>query len=116
MSQLQKAARSLLFGSATALTVLGGAQATDLPTKAKAVEYVKVCSIYGAVFYYIPGTDTCLKLGGYLRIDVVANANGIGTGVLLCLLGSAVFPRDKRGTRLRGKHSKSPRRRCLLRA
>ena len=30
-------------------------------------QYVKICSLYGAGFYYIPGTDTCIKLGGYLR-------------------------------------------------
>src|SRR5712671_1979976 len=45
----------------------------DLPVKAKAVEYVKVCSLYGAGFFYIPGTDTCIKLGGYLRVDTTFN-------------------------------------------
>ena len=54
----------------------GGAQAADLPVKAKAVEYVKICSLYGAGFYYIPGTDTCIKLGGYLRAEVALNAGG----------------------------------------
>ncbi|NEW87108.1 porin, partial [Rhodopseudomonas sp. WA056] len=62
--------KGLFLGSAAALLAVGGAQAADLPLKAKAVEYVKVCSIYGAGFYYIPGTDTCIKLGGYLRADV----------------------------------------------
>jgi hypothetical protein len=47
--------------------------------KAKAVEYVKICSLYGAGFYYIPGTDTCIKLGGYLRVDMGVNTNGIFT-------------------------------------
>jgi hypothetical protein len=28
---------------------------------AAAVEYVKICSLYGAGFFYIPGTDTCLN-------------------------------------------------------
>jgi Porin subfamily len=28
----------------------------------------KICSLYGDGFYYIPGTDTCLKMGGYLRV------------------------------------------------
>jgi porin-like protein len=23
---------------------------------------------YGDGFYYIPGTDTCLKMGGYVRV------------------------------------------------
>jgi hypothetical protein len=44
--------------------------------KAKAVEYVKVCSIYGAGFYYIPGTDTCVKVGGYVRMDLGIEAGG----------------------------------------
>src|ERR1700688_3415974 len=59
---------------------VSGAQAADLPVKAKAVEYVRICSLYGAGFYYIPGTDTCIKLGGYLRMDVVANSNFDDTG------------------------------------
>ncbi|MGB3043837.1 MAG: porin [Xanthobacteraceae bacterium] len=69
-------AKSLILGSAATLVALGGAQAADLPLKAKAVEYVKVCSLYGAGFYYIPGTDTCIKLGGYLRADTSFNAGG----------------------------------------
>jgi hypothetical protein len=46
--------------------------------KAKAVEYVKICSLYGAGFYYMPGTDTCIKFGGYLRADVWANGGDYG--------------------------------------
>ena len=52
---------------------MSGAQAADLPVKAKAVEYVRICSLYGAGFFYIPGTDTCIKLGGYLRVDTTFN-------------------------------------------
>src|ERR1700757_1494378 len=70
-----KTVKSLVLGSAAALVAMSGAQAADLPVKAKAVEYVKVCSLYGAGFFYIPGTDTCIKLGGYLRADVVWNTN-----------------------------------------
>src|SRR3569832_1413605 len=75
-----KLVKSLLLGSAAGLIAVGGAQAADLPVKAKAVEYVKICSLYGAGFYYIPGTDTCIKLGGYLRADVVVNTNTDSTG------------------------------------
>src|SRR5215218_298499 len=66
-------ARTLILGSAAGLVALSGAQAADLPVKAKAVEYVKICSLYGAGFYFIPGTDTCIKIGGYLRADVTFN-------------------------------------------
>ena len=65
--------KSLILGSAAGLVALSGAQAADLPVKAKAVEYVKICSLYGAGFFYIPGTDTCIKLGGYLRVDTTFN-------------------------------------------
>ncbi|MCP2218458.1 MULTISPECIES: porin [Bradyrhizobium] len=75
-----KVIMNLAIGSAASLVALGGAQAADLPMKAKAVEYVKICSLYGAGFWYIPGTDTCLKLGGYLRADVLANTNTDNVG------------------------------------
>ena len=75
-----KLVKSLLLGSAAGLIAVGGAQAADLPVKAKAVEYVRICSLYGAGFYYIPGTDTCIKLGGYLRAEVQLNSNSIANG------------------------------------
>jgi hypothetical protein len=68
-----KMVKSLILGSAAALVAMGGAQAADLPVKAKAVEYVKVCSLYGAGFWYIPGTDTCIRIGGAIRIDTAIN-------------------------------------------
>jgi hypothetical protein len=68
-----KTFKGLILGSAAGLLAVGGAQAADLPLKAKAVEYVRVCSLYGAGFYFIPGTDTCIKIGGYLRVDTTFN-------------------------------------------
>src|SRR5262249_44352528 len=58
-----------------------GAQAADLPVKAKPVEYVKVCSLYGAGFWYVPGTDTCIKIGSFVRADVNWNAGGNGNAI-----------------------------------
>ena len=75
-----KTVKSLILGSAAGLLAMGGAQAADLPVKAKAVEYVKICSLYGAGFYYIPGTDTCIKLGGYLRAETGIGTNSIYVG------------------------------------
>jgi porin-like protein len=68
--------KSALLSGAASLIAVAGAQPADLPVKAKAVEYVKVCSMYGTGFYYIPGTDTCIKIGGYLRFEVDHNAGG----------------------------------------
>jgi len=64
-----KMVKSLLLASAAGLVATAGAQAADLPVKAKAVEYVKICSLYGVGFYYIPGTDTCIRIGGHLRSE-----------------------------------------------
>ena len=62
--------KSLLLGAAAGLVTVGAAQAADLPmTKAEAVEYVKVCTEFGAGFFYIPGSDTCLKINGEIRAD-----------------------------------------------
>src|ERR1700754_911030 len=72
--------KSLMLGTAAGFVAMSGAQAADLPVKAKAVEYVKVCSLYGAGFYYIPGTDTCMKIGGYLRVDATFNGGTQGLG------------------------------------
>jgi hypothetical protein len=70
--------RTLILGSAAGLIAMSGAQAADLPVKAKAVEYVRICSLYGTGFFYIPGTDTCIKIGGYLRADVTFNGGAHG--------------------------------------
>lgn len=60
--------RTLLLGSAAAVLVAGGAQAADLG--AEPVNYVKVCDAFGAGFYYAPGTDTCIKISGWTRLDI----------------------------------------------
>src|SRR3712207_5370869 len=65
-----KLVKSLLLGSAAGLVAVAGAQAADLPVKKAApVEYVRVCSTYGVGYFYIPGTDTCLKIAGFVRAD-----------------------------------------------
>ena len=67
-----KLVKSLLLGSAAGLAAIAGAQAADLPVaKAAPVEYVRVCSTYGAGFFYIPGTESCLRIGGRVRADYI---------------------------------------------
>ncbi len=60
--------KSLLFGSAAVIAAGTGAQAADLPT-VEPVEYVRICDAFGTGFYYIPGTDTCLRISGYVRVE-----------------------------------------------
>lgn len=62
--------KSLLLGSAAALVAVSGAKAADaIVVEAEPMEYVKVCDMYGAGYFYIPGTETCLKFGGELRVQ-----------------------------------------------
>ena len=76
-----KMVKSLLLGTAAGLVAVAGAQAADMPVKAAPVQYVKICSLYGDGFYYIPGTDTCLKMGGYVRVQAEYNMGGGGVVV-----------------------------------
>jgi hypothetical protein len=61
--------KTLLLGSAAAFAVVGGAQAADLSV-AEPVEFVRVCDYFGTTYWYIPGTDTCLKVGGFVEFAV----------------------------------------------
>jgi hypothetical protein len=68
--------KRVLLGSAAGIFAVTGAQAADLVVKAKPVEYVKVCSLYGAGFWYVPGTDTCIKIGAFTNVRLNWNAGG----------------------------------------
>ncbi|RVC20098.1 porin, partial [Mesorhizobium sp. M7A.F.Ca.CA.004.04.2.1] len=70
--------KSLLLGSAAALIAVSGARAADAVVVAEPepAEYVKICDVYGAGYFYIPGTETCLRIGGYLRYDMGAGDSG----------------------------------------
>jgi hypothetical protein len=62
--------KTLLLGSAAAFAfAAGSAQAADLSV-AEPVDYVRVCDAFGTGYYYIPGTDTCLRIGGFVRFEL----------------------------------------------
>ena len=63
--------KSLLLGSAAALVAVSGARAADAVVVAEPepAEYVRICDVYGAGYFYIPGTETCLRISGYVRYD-----------------------------------------------
>jgi hypothetical protein len=64
--------KSLLLGSAAALLAVSGARAADAVTVAEPepAEYVKICDVYGAGYFYIPGTETCLRIGASMRYTI----------------------------------------------
>jgi opacity protein-like surface antigen len=73
--------KSLLIGSAAALAAVSGAQAADaiVAAEPEPLEYVRVCDAFGTGFFYIPGTETCLKFGGYIRFQTNFGRDSSGT-------------------------------------
>ena len=73
--------KSLLIGSAAALAAVSGAQAADaiVAAEPEPLEYVRVCDAFGTGFFYIPGTETCLKFGGYVRFQTDFGRDRSGT-------------------------------------
>jgi hypothetical protein len=73
--------KSILLGSAAGLVAVAGAQAADLPTKKAApVEYVKICNVGGITGWTLPGTDTCVKLSGYITAQFTGGNIGTSYG------------------------------------
>lgn len=70
--------KSLLLGSAAALVAATGARAADAVVIAEPepMEYVRICDMYGTGFFYIPGTETCMRISGYWRIELLSDAAG----------------------------------------
>ncbi|OLP55984.1 hypothetical protein BJF92_02445 [Rhizobium rhizosphaerae] len=74
--------KSLLLGSAAAMAVVSGAQAADaiVAAEPEPMEYVRVCDAFGKGYFYIPGTETCLKIGGYVRTEFRYRENSYPNG------------------------------------
>jgi hypothetical protein len=70
--------KSILLGSAAALAAVSGAQAADaiVAAEPEAMEYVRVCDAFGTGYFYIPGTETCLQLKGYVRTELRYRQDG----------------------------------------
>lgn len=61
--------KHLAFAAAAGALAMGGAQAADLPVAPEPVDYVRICDAQGTGFFYIPGTETCLRVGGRVRAE-----------------------------------------------
>ncbi|QND44273.1 porin (plasmid) [Rhizobium lusitanum] len=63
--------KSLLLGSAAALAAVSGAHAADaiVAAEPEPLEYVRICDAYGAGYFFLPGTETCLRVGGKVRTE-----------------------------------------------
>ncbi|WP_180901112.1 porin [Martelella soudanensis] len=71
----------LLIGSAS-LAALAATEASAadpvMAIEPAPANYVEVCDAFGAGYFYIPGTETCLNIGGYVRFET--QFGGIQTG------------------------------------
>lgn len=62
--------KGILLGSAAALVAMSGARAADavaVVAEPEPMEYVRVCDTYGEGYFYIPGTETCLRVAACYR-------------------------------------------------
>jgi hypothetical protein len=63
--------KRLLVGLVGAFVSVCGASAGDaVVAEPETAQYMRVCDAYGAGYFYIPGTETCLKVSGYVRYDI----------------------------------------------
>src|SRR5882757_305980 len=90
--------KHFLFSSAAGIVAVASAQAADLPTrKAAPAEYVRICNVGGMAGFVIPGSDTCLKIGGYITAQIEAGNTTTGYGRSLNADGT--FANNIAGTR-----------------
>ncbi|MGZ9724163.1 porin [Rhizobium miluonense] len=63
--------KSLLLSSGAALAIVSGAHAADaiVGAEPEPLEYVRICDENGKGYFFIPGTETCLKVGGRVRTE-----------------------------------------------
>src|SRR5580704_19221184 len=70
MSFIKRLLPALAASLASVAGVLG-ARAADLPARQAApIEHVRICDAYGAGFFFIPGTESCLKVGGLVMTEL----------------------------------------------
>ena len=64
--------KNVLLGAAAMLAFSTAANAADaiVAADAEPQNYVRVCDAFGTGYFYIPGTETCLQVGGYVRFDL----------------------------------------------
>ncbi|TIV96160.1 MAG: porin, partial [Mesorhizobium sp.] len=59
--------KSPLLGLTALMTVSVGRAAG---AEREPAEYIKICDVLGSGYSYIPNTETCLRIGGYVRYDI----------------------------------------------
>jgi len=63
---------TVLAAFISCLPALAAAAPEGAPVDGSKEDAVKACDAFGQGYFYIPGTDTCIKLHGYVRTDMQA--------------------------------------------
>jgi len=71
-----KILQTLLLASAAGLFAVSATHAAELQGKAKSADRAKMCRSYGAGFRYVPGSDVCVKIGGWVRAETTVRGHG----------------------------------------
>jgi Porin subfamily len=67
----------IILSSLAALVGVVGAGAAELPSlKPPPTAHAKSCTIGGMTGVMLPGSDTCVKIGGYVSVGVTAGNLG----------------------------------------
>jgi hypothetical protein len=77
-----KILQTLLLGCAAACVAIGAGQAGELHGKTRPLGQAKSCSVYGAGFQRVPGTDMCMKIGGWVRAQSGTRSGGVNWNAL----------------------------------
>jgi porin-like protein len=38
--------------------------------------FAKVCDVYGEGYTHVPGTDVCIRVGGYVKMNIISSSRG----------------------------------------
>jgi hypothetical protein len=68
VSVVSRVLTRVLLGTASGFAMVAGAHAADMGDKAEPVQFVKICTLDGHSYYYIPGNDACISNGLSLTI------------------------------------------------
>ncbi|MEM6762939.1 MAG: porin, partial [Pseudomonadota bacterium] len=77
--------KRLVLGTAAGALAVTGAQAADLPVVVDPVDYVRICDAVGTGYFFIPGTETCMRIRTRVRTDYNLYwdlDNAVATGLL----------------------------------
>ncbi|WP_375624239.1 MULTISPECIES: porin [unclassified Bartonella] len=68
--------KSLVLSTTAAFLAISGVHAAStVIAEPEPVEYIRVCDAYGKGYFYIPGTETCMRLSGNVRADFIGGDN-----------------------------------------